>query len=179
MSGTAHAEPPWAGPAPVREGPFELRTLDEARQLAACLAAQFPDPAAAALGLIELMVNAVEHGNLGISTAEKADLLRRGVWEEEVGRRLGLPENAAKRVRVELCREARSLTLLIRDDGPGFDWRQYCELDPARAQEPNGRGIALARQLAFPDLEYLGGGNVARVVVTTAAAACPHGGTKR
>lgn len=159
-----------------REGLFELRTLCEARQLAAFLAAQFPDPAAAALGLIELMVNAVEHGNLGISTDEKADLLRRGVWEQEVQRRLLLPENASKRVRVELCRAARSLTLLIHDDGPGFDWRQYCELDPARALEPNGRGIALARQIAFPDLEYLGGGNVARVVVLTTAATTPRSG---
>lgn len=172
VRGTGHPELAGARlSSPHEEDRFELRTLDEARHLAASLAARFPDPGAAVLGLVELMVNAVEHGNLRISTAEKADLLRRGVWEEEVKRRLLLPENAVKRVRVELCREPHALTLLIRDDGPGFDWKQYFELDPARAQEPNGRGIALARQLAFPDLEYLDGGCVARIVVSTAAAA--------
>jgi anti-sigma regulatory factor (Ser/Thr protein kinase) len=160
-----------------REGWFELRTLDEARHLAASLAPQFPDPVTAALGLAELMVNAVEHGNLRISTSEKSDLLRQGVWEEEVQRRLLLPENAAKRVRVELRREGSELVLLIRDDGPGFDWEQYCNLDPVRADEPNGRGIALVRQLAFPNLEYLSAGNIARVVVPMKPMTDPRGGS--
>lgn len=159
-----------------REGWFELRTLDEARHLAASLARQFPDPVTAALGLAELMVNAVEHGNLRISTSEKSELLRQGVWEEEVRRRLLLPENAAKRVRVELRREGCELVLLIRDDGPGFDWEQYCNFDPVRAEEPNGRGIALVRQLAFPNLEYLSAGNIARVVVQMKPMIDPRGG---
>jgi len=130
----------------------------------------------AALGLAELMVNAVEHGNLQISTSEKSELLRQGVWEEEVRRRLLLPENAAKRVRVELRREGCELVLVIRDDGPGFDWEQYCNFDPVRAEEPNGRGIALVRQLAFPNLEYLSAGNIARVVVQMKPMIDPRGG---
>ncbi len=149
----------------LTEGRFELRTLDEARRLASALATRFPDPAAAGLGLLELIVNAVEHGNLGISTAEKARLLRSGTWEVEVRRRLALPANAAKRVRVELRRDESSLTVLVSDDGPGFDWTRFRELDPARAFEPNGRGIALARQLSFPEMEYIGRGNAVRVVV--------------
>lgn len=154
----------------LREGRFEVRTLEEARRLAAALAAQFPDPATAGIGLLELIVNAVEHGNLGISTAEKAALLQRGSWEQEVQRRLVLPENAAKQVRVHLQREAGRLLVEIGDDGPGFDWTRFRELDPARAFEPNGRGIAIARQLSFPDLEYLGRGNVVRVAVVLPAA---------
>jgi CheY-like chemotaxis protein len=151
--------------AMLTEGRFEMRTLDEARRLASALATQFPDPAAAGLGLLELMVNAVEHGNLGISTAEKARLLQSGTWEAEVRHRLSLPANAAKRVRVELHRDATSLTVLVSDDGPGFDWARFRELDPARAFEPNGRGIALARQLCFPDMEFIGRGTAVRVMV--------------
>lgn len=146
-------------------GRFELRTLEEARWLSALLAAEFPDPATAGLGLLELIVNAVEHGNLGISTEEKSRLLSHGAWEEEVNRRLDLGENIAKRVRVDLRRDARSITVAISDEGPGFEWERFSDLDPARALAPNGRGIALARRLAFPDLEYLGCGNQVRVVV--------------
>jgi CheY-like chemotaxis protein len=149
----------------LSEGRFQLRTLDEARHLASALASQFPDPAAAGLGLLELIVNAVEHGNLGISTAEKARLLQRGTWESEVQHRLSLPANAGKRVRVELHRDETSLTVVISDDGPGFDWMRFRELDASRAFEPNGRGIALARQLSFPDMEYIGCGNAVRLVV--------------
>jgi hypothetical protein len=53
----------------------------------------------------------------------------------------------------------------VKDEGPGFDWRAFLELDPQRAFEPNGRGIALARQLCFRDMEFLGSGNEVRVVL--------------
>jgi hypothetical protein len=47
----------------------------------------------------------------------------------------------------------------------GFDWPRYLEMDAERAFAPNGRGIALARQLAFGDLEYQGNGNTVRATV--------------
>ena len=34
-------------------------------------------------------------------------------------------------------------------------------MDPARAFDPNGRGIALARMLSFTNITYEGCGNVA------------------
>lgn len=43
-----------------------FRRLEEARALATSLAQLCPDPQRALLGLSELLVNAVEHGNLGI-----------------------------------------------------------------------------------------------------------------
>ena len=41
------------------------------------------------------------------------------------------------------------------------------DFDPARIFDPNGRGIAMARQVAFGSLEYRGCGNT--VVATVAA----------
>lgn len=149
----------------LAEGRFRFRSLDEARALAQALANRCPDPTNVGLGLLELLVNAVEHGNLGISTKEKARLLHQGIWEEEVRRRMDLPENADKWAYVSFTMGDGAIQFRIQDSGPGFDWKVFEEFDPARAFEPNGRGIALARQLCFSDLEYLGNGSELRFSV--------------
>jgi CheY-like chemotaxis protein/anti-sigma regulatory factor (Ser/Thr protein kinase) len=144
----------------IQEATFELRTVEEASRLAAFLAQISPHPDCTILGLSELLINAVEHGNLGITYAEKTELKRLDSWHEEVLRRSALPENREKRVRVELCRNADGLTIRISDQGPGFDWEKYLDFDPDRAFDPNGRGIALARLTSFDSLTYEGRGNI-------------------
>jgi len=52
--------------------------------------------------------------------------------------------------------------VLITDQGDGFDWQPYLDIDPARAFASHGRGIALSRKLSFTSLEYLGSGNQVR-----------------
>ena len=59
---------------------FRFRSLDEAAALAALLSSLCPNPDMAAIGLSELLVNAVEHGNLGITYAEKSTLMSGGNW---------------------------------------------------------------------------------------------------
>ena len=44
--------------------------------------------------------------------------------------------------------------------GGGFDWTPYMDFDPARAFDPHGRGIAVARLSSFDDLEYIGEGKI-------------------
>jgi CheY-like chemotaxis protein len=143
----------------ITEAKFELRTVEEASRLAAFLAQASSRPDCTILGLSELLINGVEHGNLGITYAEKSDLKRSDGWNDEIQRRSALPENYAKRVRVELRREPESLKIRITDDGHGFNWHQYLDFDPERAFDPNGRGIALARLTSFSSLAYEGSGN--------------------
>lgn len=143
----------------MQEAEFQFRTLEEARALASELSGLCPEPERVALGLSELMVNAVEHGNLEISYAEKSELCRSNGWQSEVERRLGLPQYRARTVRLRVTRCADSIQFLVRDDGPGFSFRDFLQLDPARAFAPNGRGIALARELAFSCVEYQAPGN--------------------
>lgn len=147
------------------EGVFEFASLAEARQLAAQLGAHCPDPDVATLGLGELFVNAVEHGNLGISYAEKSRLRLEGTWESEIARRLALPEYRERKARVEVKQRADELVFVISDCGNGFDWHRYLRIDAQRAFDPNGRGIAIARELCFADLQYQGCGNVAVATV--------------
>ena len=148
----------------MQQGEFELRSIDEAALLASFLAHGCPRPESAVLGLSELLVNGVEHGNLGITYAEKSQLRRSDTWSEEVSRRMALPENRDKRVRVQLFREPDGVRLIISDDGRGFDWERYLDFDPDRVFDPNGRGIAMARMSSFDTLQYHGCGN--RVEVT-------------
>lgn len=143
----------------LSSGQFSYRSVEEAATLAAFVAQACPNPDAAALTLSELLVNAVEHGNLGISYTEKSQLRRDDRWNEEVALRLAMPAHASKRVRVSLQREEGALTIRIVDEGSGFDWRRYLEFDPERAFDPNGRGIALARMSGAATVEYEGCGN--------------------
>ena len=143
----------------VREASFSIQTVDEARDLGMVLANACPDPMSTVIGLTEILVNAVEHGNLGITYEEKSLLNAAGQWQSEVDRRLLLPENAAKRVDVLMARDNGTVRFTIRDQGRGFDWKRFIDIDPQRAFDNHGRGIVIARTLSFDSLEYRGCGN--------------------
>ena len=138
---------------------FRFSRIEEVGPLIEVLASLCPVPELAASGLTELLVNAVEHGNLGISYAEKKRLRLADAWEAEVSRRLALPEYRDRCVRVRVERHFDRLEFTVTDEGAGFDWQRYIEFDPERAGDPNGRGIAMARMLSFATLEYRGNGN--------------------
>ncbi len=151
----------------LRSASFRLRTIEEARDVGTLVAGLCPDPGNTVIGLTELIVNAVEHGNLGITYAEKSELNGINRWMEELERRAAIPENAAKYVDVEYERTEREIRITVRDQGAGFDWRPYLEPDPTRVFDTHGRGITIARRLSFDDLEYRDPGNevVARIDV--------------
>jgi len=148
----------------MRTGTFEYRTPDEATDLGGFLANACPDPERVVIGLSELLINAVEHGNLEISYAEKSELNRSGTWSEEIERRLATPEYRERTARVQLDRDAGGIKIAILDQGPGFDPRPYLQIDPTRVFDSHGRGIAIANLLSFDSLEYRRGG---REVVAT------------
>ena len=116
--------------------------------------------------LIELLVNAVEHGNLGLSYEEKTQLKLNDGWRDEIDRRSALPENAAKQVHLSFQRLNETVTIRITDQGHGFPWQEFLDFNPDRACDPNGRGIALARMMSFCSIHYEGCGNVAVATLT-------------
>ncbi|MGD0104288.1 MAG: response regulator [Rhodopila sp.] len=149
-----------------------FRSLPDVNDISFFLASLYPDPQAALLGIREIMLNAVEHGNLAISYEEKTSLVRLGNWNGEVERRLNLPENIAKVASARLERGRTELVLTIEDQGQGFDPTRFMELDLRRACDPHGRGIAMARLVSFSDVSYAGLGNrvVCRAGLTPPAA---------
>jgi len=148
------------------QGLFNFRSLEEGRNLAVLLANACPNSERVVLGLTELITNAVEHGNLNISYEEKSRLNSTGSWESEVENRLDSTAYKDKYATVEFNRNASKITLVITDQGKGFDWREFMTVSPERAFDSHGRGIALANSISFEHLEYLGNGN--KVCVTVA-----------
>jgi len=149
----------------MNKGRFIFQTLEEARNLAALLANACSDADHVVLGLTELMVNAVEHGNLGISYEEKSRLNASGEWESEVEKRLNMPENASRCATVEFERNENKIEFIILDQGAGFEWENYINLSPDRAFDSHGRGIAMARSISFDQIEFRGKGNEVSVTV--------------
>lgn len=143
----------------VKEARFEARTLDDAQYLSTFLAQFFPTPENVVFGISELLTNAIEHGNLGISYEEKTDLNKTGSWHAEIERRLMLPENASKAALISYISEGGQIKLSIKDQGHGFNWLDYMEISPERAVHNHGRGIALSKMMSFDHMEYVGNGN--------------------
>jgi CheY-like chemotaxis protein/anti-sigma regulatory factor (Ser/Thr protein kinase) len=155
----------------LQQGRFRIQTLSDAYDLAILIAQACPQSEKVAFGLNELMVNAVEHGNLQIGYEEKTRLQEADQWEEEISRRQALFENVNKFVEVVFDRSPEQIQLTVTDLGSGFDWRDYQEIKAERLLESHGRGIAMAKSLSFDHLEYLGTGNQVLCVINLAPGA--------
>lgn len=143
----------------MTSGTFEFNTLEEARKLSTSLAKVCPDPKRSVFGLWELLLNAIEHGNLGISYEGKTALNASNEWTNEILRRQELPDNKAKKVTVSFENLENEIRFLIEDQGKGFDWKSYMKLSSERAFDSHGRGIAMANMKSFDKIDYLGKGN--------------------
>lgn len=138
-----------------------FRDLIQAKIAGEFFSQLFPDPARAKLGVMELIINSIEHGNLGITTSEKNELMAEDCWMEEIVRRLQLPEYADKSVHAYCVQHANYVKMTIRDEGQGFDWDQYTyKSKPFYPSRYNGHGIAAAMHISFDEMRYVGKGNV-------------------
>ena len=144
----------------IRSVEYRFVTLEDVSSLVPVLAGMCPVPDVAAPGLSDLMVNAVEHGNLGVTYQEKSLLKWEGDWEAEIRRRLALPQFCERFATVRIERNADSVVFTITDQGDGFEWQKFLSFDPDRAFDPNGRGIAMAKMMSFSALDYVGRGNI-------------------
>lgn len=149
----------------LQEGRFTFRTPEDVRDLATSLANISPVPGRLVLGLSELMLNAVEHGNLAITYAEKSSLISEDRLADEIRRRLQDPVYGQREAELVLEKIGHEVHFLIKDQGAGFEWQKYLEISPERAFDTHGRGIAMSRQISFSRVEYQGRGNVVLAVV--------------
>ena len=140
-------------------GRFKIHNLRECYLVASQVAHFCPTPHRVVTGISELLVNALEHGNLKIGYQEKSRLMRTGMWRVEIERRLNASDNFGRYIELEFEVAVDTVQIRIRDQGSGFDWTPYMNFDPDRAFDPHGRGIAVARLSSFDDLKYIGKGN--------------------
>ena len=142
------------------EGLFSLKTHQEAGQLASALSQLALYPEFVAVGLMELLANAIEHGNWELGFERKAYHLHSGDWQQALDQRQGDPNFASRRVHVAVLRESNIMRVAIRDEGTGFNWQKFLmnESPPGAAPEVNGRGISKAK-IMLDDVKYSSAGN--------------------
>jgi PAS domain S-box-containing protein len=100
------------------------------------------------LCLREIIINAIEHGNLRINYAEKSRVQREGAYIEFLRARQHAPETRDKTVTVEYSLDSKRAWFRITDMGAGFDHRAMRKRTAAQINESgqsHGRGILLAR----------------------------------
>jgi PAS domain-containing protein len=94
--------------------------------------------------LREIIVNAVEHGNLRIGFDEKSESMREGRYFELIQERRMDPRYRSLRVVVEYSISASRATFRVTDEGSGFDHAKYSKgagdsIDPELLE--HGRGL--------------------------------------
>lgn len=143
----------------IESGSFTFNTPEQARSLAILVGSCAVNSEGVMIGLTELMLNAIEHGNLGFSYNDKKGFKISGTWENEIAKRLMYPEYKSKVAHLKITKKDKEVNVSIVDQGEGFDWSKFNTIDPQRLMDPNGRGIAMCLNCGFTKIEYRGTGN--------------------
>ena len=100
------------------------------------------------LPLYEMLINAIEHGNCGISYDEKSLFLERGGCAPDlIQEKCGEPAVASKMVFLSYELHPSHARFVITDQGKGFDWRTIMKiLSEKDLLRLHGRGILIARE---------------------------------
>lgn len=111
------------------------------------------------MALMELLTNALEHGNLEISYDEKSSWMNRGgEMLELIQKKANLPEFKNRRIHISYEIGKNVSNFAIRDDGKGFDWKTQLAKGQAENSELHGRGINLSSSLV-KNLKFNDAGN--------------------
>lgn len=118
-----------------------------------------------ALSLIEIITNAIEHGNLKITGEEKIALKSQDESEylSEFNRRAGLAPYKDRTVTITARINSEEAVFLVEDGGDGFDFEDLPDpTHPDYLFLPSGRGILLASTF-MDSMEFIGKGNAVRL----------------
>jgi DNA-binding response OmpR family regulator len=111
------------------------------------------------LGLYEIIVNAIEHGNLGITYEEKEDALNRNVYQNLLEVRLRKAREEKRTVNIKSVLDRAGVVIEVRDEGKGFDYSKLpTATDAESIMSAHGRGVLLA-SLYFDSIEFQSPGN--------------------
>jgi CheY-like chemotaxis protein/anti-sigma regulatory factor (Ser/Thr protein kinase) len=105
------------------------------------------------IGIEEMITNAIEHGNLGISLEEKSKAIQEGRLAELISERARESDSLHRTVRISSRLAPSGFQITIRDEGKGFDWRSLPAVEPETLLAYNGRGIFLTK-IYFDEVLY-------------------------
>lgn len=123
------------------------------------------------LALYEILTNALEHGNLGISYDEKTRHIADGTFLDLIKERSSRADLKDRQIRIQYTLGAHGATIDVIDEGAGFDVGEYERRIQNRSRDSyHGRGIILARNLVSRVI-FRGRGNIVRLCIEPDSAA--------
>lgn len=100
--------------------------------------------------LREVLINAIEHGNLGISFDEKTDAIKAGNYMEFIQKRQKEIFYGSRSVKVAYSLNSNRIGFEIYDEGDGFDFKKVLNMDGEKLNQESythGRGIMMTRRV--------------------------------
>lgn len=142
-----------------------FREFTEASNLAALLASHAPNRSMTTMGLTEIFLNAIEHGNLGIEYRTKSAFTNEKEWFAEINKRLLDKANLHKYVHVITEITPHYVKFTVSDQGQGFNFEKYASLTHVPLTDRNGRGILISKEAAFHKVAYFPPGNRVECII--------------
>jgi PAS domain S-box-containing protein len=118
------------------------------------------------IAIREILVNAIEHGNLGISFDEKTRALENDTYIDLVHRLQKDPRLSDRKVTIDYSLDEDKVVYRISDEGDGFNHSEIMNLDPIKENEKmleHGRGLVMART-EFDSIRFNEKGNIVEAV---------------
>jgi DNA-binding response OmpR family regulator len=101
-----------------------------------------------AMAYHEALVNALEHGNLGMESSLKGDFITgHDAYSAQLQSRLADPAYASRRIDVLVQTTPDCYEVTIIDDGPGFDTSKLTKISDDSLTKQCGRGLAMIRMV--------------------------------
>ncbi len=151
---------------------YSVRDPYEASDLAQAIAAGYGGSSRIRLGLCELLMNAIEHGNLEIGFDLKTILLDQGSYMDTLEFRLASQLYAGRHVDLFVETLPQKARFTVVDQGKGFDPTPFLANADEPSVLPHGRGIILASRTCFDQMLYNQLGNVV-VGISNLTEGCP------
>ena len=115
------------------------------------------------IGISEMLSNAIEHGNLNITTQEKNNATEDGSYQALLNERLIKPNFTNRRVFIDFLLEGARLEINITDEGEGFVENELLSPQEQELMRLHGRGILITRAY-FDNVIYSKAGNSVRLI---------------
>ena len=113
------------------------------------------------MGLQEIIINAIEHGNLNITFEEKSEAMRNNRYLDFIRERQMDARYRDRMVRIDYFLNKDAVQYMVTDEGDGFDYHltmRKVDDSVEKNQLAHGRGINMSRVL-FDRVEYNSKGN--------------------
>ena len=127
----------------ANETSFIFKDFSEAEKVAASLALHYPEPLTVYEAIYELLINAIEHGNLEVGYKSKANTTDYSSYIKDINERL---KSSNRFVTASLKKSGHKVKLTIKDQGKGFKFQEFPEFDASVIHKHSGRGIYKAQQ---------------------------------